>query len=33
VPNVGVEWFANEHWSVAANVMYIWMKNDMRHRY
>ena len=33
VPNVGVEWFADEHWSVAANVMYIWMKNDMRHRY
>jgi hypothetical protein len=33
VPNVGVEWFANEHWSVAANVMYIWTKNDMRHRY
>ena len=33
VPNVGVEWFADEHWSVAANVMYIWMKSDMRHRY
>lgn len=33
VPNVGVEWFANEHWSLAANVMYIWTKNDMRHRY
>ena len=33
VPNVGVEWFADGHWSVAANVMYIWTKNDMRHSY
>lgn len=33
VPNVGVEWFVDQHWSVAANVMYIWLKNDSRHRY
>ena len=33
VPNVGVEWFVDQHWSVAANVMYIWLKNDTRHRY
>lgn len=33
VPNIGVEWFAAEHWSVAANVMYIWTKIDTRHRY
>ena len=33
VPNVGVEWLANDRWSVALNVMYIWARNDMRHRY
>lgn len=33
VPNIGVEWFIDQHWSVAANVMYVWAKNDTRHRY
>jgi hypothetical protein len=33
VPNIGVEWLANDRWSVALNVMYIWARNDMRHRY
>ena len=33
VPNVGAEWFASDHWSVAANVMFMWLKNDTRHRY
>ena len=33
VPNIGVEWFVDGHWSVAANVMYVWARNDMRHRY
>lgn len=33
VPNIGVEWLTNDRWSVALNVMYIWARNDMRHRY
>lgn len=33
VPNIGVEFFFNSKWSVAANWMYAWWKNDNKHWY
>lgn len=33
IPNVGVEWGMGSRWSMLANGMYIWLKNDSRHRY
>ena len=33
IPNVGVEWGVGSRWSMLANGMYIWLKNDSRHRY
>ena len=33
IPNIGVEFLIDPHWSVAANVMYTWMKNDPTHWY
>ena len=26
VPNIGVEWFLHDRWSVALNVMYVWLR-------
>lgn len=33
VPNVGIEIPIGERWSVGADWMYAWWKNDRRHRY
>ena len=33
VPNVGLEFFFRERWSVALNWMYAWWKTDRRHYY
>lgn len=33
VPNVGLEFFFKERWSVALNWMYAWWKTDRRHYY
>ena len=33
VPNIGIEYFFDSRWSLAANVMYIWLKNDSAHWY
>lgn len=33
IPNVGAEYAFGERYSVAANIMYTWLKNDSRHRY
>ena len=33
VPNVGVEIYLGKGWTVGANWMYAWWKNDDRHRY
>ena len=33
VPNIGVEYFIDPHWSLAANVMYIWTESDPIHWY
>lgn len=33
VPNIGLEYFFKERWSVALNWMYAWWKTDRRHYY
>lgn len=33
VPNIGVELYWKQNWSVACNWMYAWWKNDHRHHY
>lgn len=33
VPNLSVEVYLRKGWSVAANWMYTWIKNDHKHRY
>ena len=33
IPNIGVEYFIDPHWSAVTNVMYTWMKNDPAHWY
>lgn len=33
VPNIGLEFFFRERWSVALNWMYAWWKTDRRHYY
>lgn len=33
IPNVGVEWGMGGRWSMLTNGMFIWLKNDNRHRY
>lgn len=33
IPNVGVEWGMGSRWSMLTNGMFIWLKNDNRHRY
>ncbi|MDO4164769.1 MAG: DUF3575 domain-containing protein [Bacteroides sp.] len=33
VPNIGVEFYLGNRWSVAGNWMYAWWKTDRRHRY
>lgn len=33
VPNIGVEWGVRDQWTMVANGMYVWWKNDPRHRY
>lgn len=32
-PNIGIEFYIGNNFSVAANWMYAWWKNDNRHRY
>jgi hypothetical protein len=33
IPNIGVEFYLGKRWSVVADWMYGWWKNDHRHRY
>ena len=33
VPNIGVEFFLNNGWTVGANWMYAWWNSNRRHRY
>ena len=33
VPNVGLEFYLGQGWSISGNWMYAWWKNDTRHRY
>ena len=33
IPNVGVEYGFSDRYSVTANIIYTWLKNDSRHRY
>ena len=33
VPNVGAEFYLGKNWSVGANWMYAWWKNDSSHKY
>ena len=33
VPNIGAELYFGENWSVGANVMYAWWKNDSSHKF
>lgn len=33
VPNVGVEFYLKNNWTLGGNWMYAWWKNDDRHRY
>ncbi len=33
VPNIGVEFYLGKKWSIAANWMYAWWKNDRTHYY
>lgn len=33
VPNVGLEFYLGQGWSISGNWMYAWWKNDARHRY
>lgn len=33
IPNIGIELFFNDKWSVSANWMYAWWKNDRKHWY
>ena len=33
VPNIGVEFYCGQHWSVGCNWMYAWWKSDRRHHY
>lgn len=33
VPNIGAEFYLGKGWSLGANWMYAWWKNDNRHRY
>lgn len=33
IPNVGAEFYLKENWTISADWMYAWWKNDRRHRY
>lgn len=33
LPNVGLEWAFDKHWSIGANWAYTWISNDSKHRY
>lgn len=33
IPNIGLEFYLGKGWSLGANWMYAWWKNDNRHRY
>lgn len=33
IPNIGAEFYLGNHWSIAANWQYIWLRNKAKHKY